>query len=376
MQRLEREGKLDRELEFLPAGEEMAARIERGEGLSTPELAVLLAYTKIVLAHELIGTDLPDDPFLGVDLREYFPSVMQERYAEQIDSHPLRREIVVTSVVNALINGAGITFHHRLSSETGATAEELVRANFVAREIFGSRPFVDEVYTYDNRIAASTQLTMRLLMRTLVERATRWLLHNRRAPMDSAATVEQFRSMVADLLTQMPSLLLGRQRELFDQWRDGMVDAGVPDDLAERAAVLPLCAPLLDLVEIAQDGDYHPLAVAKTHHHLGERLHVSALSERIHALPRQDRWQTMARAALRDDLQSVHAALTSQVLERNTGGGDASDEDIEALLDRWVDDNRTVVERASDTLQEICDDDKADLARMSVGLRVVRTLLS
>ncbi len=116
--------------------------------------------------------------------------------------------------------------------------------------------------------------------------------------------------------------------------------------------------------------------VAKTHHHLGERLHVSALSERIHALPRQDRWQTMARAALRDDIQSVHAALTSQVLQRDEGEVGSSDEEIEALLDRWVDDNRTVVDRASTTLREICDDDKADLARMSVGLRVVRTLLS
>jgi glutamate dehydrogenase len=376
MQRLEREGRLDRELEFLPSSEDMAARIEQGEGLSAPELAVLLAYTKIVLADELIATDLPDDPFLAVDLREYFPTPMRERYAEQIDNHPLRREIVVTSVVNALINGAGITFFHRLSSETGTSAEELVRANFVARDIFGSRPFVDDVYSYDNQIAASTQLTMRLLMRTLVERATRWLLHNRRGPLDSAATVEQFRPMISELMKQMPSLLLGRQRELFEQWRDGMLDAGVPEELAERAAVLPLCAPLLGLVEVAEDGEHDPVLVVKAHLRLGERLHISALSERIHALPRHDRWQTMARAALRDDIQSVHAGLTAQVLEHESDPDDASDEAVDALIDHWVEEEGTLVERASVTLTEICEDDRADLARMSVGLRVVRTLLA
>ena len=375
MQRLERAGYLDRQLEFLPDGEGMKARIDSGEGLSAPELAVLLAYTKIVLAEELIATDLPDDPYLRTDLKEYFPEVMRERYGDQIDDHPLRREIVVTGAVNALINGAGITFFHRLSSETGATAEELVMANFVARDIFGSRAFVDNVYAFDNQIASGSQLTMRLLMRTLVERATRWLLHNRRAPLDTAATVEHFREMASDLMQELPDRILGRQREQFEQLRDGLLDADVPEDLATRAAILPLCPPLLALVDIAQRGGQEPQLVLQTHLHLGERLHLASLSERIHALPRQDRWQTMARAALRDDIQAVHATLTSQVLAE-TESADSSDEAVERLLDEWVESDRAVVERAVNTLNEICEDDKADLARMSVGLRVVRTLLS
>ncbi len=375
MQRLERGGHLDRQLEFLPDGEAMQARIDAGEGLSAPELATLLAYTKIVLAEELIATDLPDDPYLLSDLREYFPEVMRSRYTEQIDNHPLHREIVVTSAVNALINGAGITFFHRLSSETGATAEELVMANFVARDIFGSRPFVDDIYGFDNQIAAGTQMTMRLLMRTLVERATRWLLHNRRSPVDSETTVEHFQEMVADLMTQLPDQILGREREQFEQLRDGMLDADVPEELATRAAILPLCPPLLALADIAQRDDQDPGLVLRTHLHLGERLHLASLSERIHALPRQDRWQTMARAALRDDIQAVHATLTSQVLAQGEPS-DSSDEAVDNMLDEWVESDRSVVERASDTLTEICDDDKADLARMSVGLRVVRTLLS
>ncbi|HEU4812562.1 MAG TPA: NAD-glutamate dehydrogenase, partial [Nocardioides sp.] len=190
IRRLERQGLLDRSLEALPSRKTVAERIERHEGLSAPELAVLLAYTKIVLADELLDTELPDDPFLRNDLFSYFPQKMRQTYRDQMETHPLRREIIVTSVVNDLVNGAGMTFFHRLSEETAAAAPELVRANFVAREIFGSRALIDEINAYDNKIDARTQTRMRLEMRTLVERASRWLIHNRRPPMDSEGTVD------------------------------------------------------------------------------------------------------------------------------------------------------------------------------------------
>jgi glutamate dehydrogenase len=122
--------------------------------------------------------------------------------------------------------------------------------------------------------------------------------------------------------------------------------------------------------------------VAKTHLRLGEHLSLPILVQRIVDLPRTDRWQTMARAALRDDLYSVHGALTSQVLTRTDAGseasssGDASDEAVERRIEQWQEEDGLVVDRAVQTLREICEDERADLARMSVGLRVVRTLLS
>ena len=159
------------------------------EGLTAPELAVLLAWTKIVLADELLASDLPDDPYLDLDLR-LLPDADARGFRAQIEAHPLRREIIVTQVVNDLVNGAGMTFWPRLAGETGATAAELTRANFVAREIFGSLPLRDELKSYDNMLDARVQTRMRLEMRTLVERASRWLVNNRRPPLDSQATVD------------------------------------------------------------------------------------------------------------------------------------------------------------------------------------------
>ena len=371
MQRLERGGLLDRELEFLPSTEQVAERLEAGEGLTAPELSVLISYTKIVLADELLGTELPDDPFLVIDLHEYFPEGMRERYAAHIEAHPLRREIVVTQVVNFLVNGAGITFFHRLSEETGASAAELVRANFVAREIFGSRNFVDTVYSYDNQIDSELQIQMRIVMRTLVERASRWLINNRRPSIDSAATVELFREPAQKLLHELPDLLVGRELAAYEQRRDDLVTSGVPEELATRVAVLPPAYAVLTIIETAERDGVDPLAVGRVHFALGERLGLSTLVDRILALPRDDRWQTMARAALRDDLHSVHSRLTAQVLAQTS-----AEEPVEQRIDDWTEREGPIVNRARDTLQEICADERADLARMSVGLRVVRTLLA
>lgn len=371
VRRLERNSLLDRELESLPSRKVVAERIEARQGLTPPELSVLLAYTKIVLADELLKTDLPDDPFLRTDLFSYFPTPMRHTYRAQMEAHPLRREIVVTQVVNDLVNGAGITFFHRLSEETGASAEELVRANFVAREVFASRALFDEINGHDNGLPADVQTQMRLEMRTLVERASRWLINNRRPPMDSEGVVDFFGVTCQQVVAALPELLTGRELRAFTARRDALVGRGVPEDLATRVAGLQPAYAALNIVETAKRDDIDAIEVARVHFALGERLGLSGLTDRILTLPRQDRWQTMARAALRDDLHAVHAQLTAQVLTETDPG-----EPAPVRISAWEAGDEVVVSRAVATLDEICMDDHADLARLSVGLRVVRTMLA
>ncbi len=371
MKRLERMGVLNRELEALPTSRQVRRRMDRDEGLTVPELSVLLSWTKIVLADELVASDLPDDPYLKLDLMAYFPKPVQEGFQAQITDHPLRREIIVTQVVNDLVNGAGMTFWPRLAGETGATAAELTCANFVAREIFASLPLRQELKTYDNILDARVQTRMRLEMRTLVERASRWLVTNRRPPLDSEGTVELFRQPVQQVIAQLPDLMTGRELTAFIERRDGLVEQGVPEDLATRVAVLNPAYTLLGIIEIATREKLDPAEVARVHFALGERLGLPAMVQRILALPREDRWQTMARGALRDDLYAVHIQLTGQVLLATS-----SEDSAPARIAAWEDDDSVVVTRAVATLEEICGDESADLARMSVGLRVVRGLLA
>ncbi|ANH38626.1 NAD-specific glutamate dehydrogenase [Nocardioides dokdonensis FR1436] len=371
MKQLERDGTLTRSVEGLPSSQEVRRRGDRGEGLTAPELSALMAWTKIVLADELLASDVPDDPYLDEDLLAYFPSAMRERFTDQIRSHPLRREIIVTQVVNDLVNGAGMTFWPRLGGETGLGAAELTHANFVAREIFASLPLREELRSYDNRLDAAVQTRMRLEMRTLVERATRWLVANRRAPLDSSGTVEQLAGPVQETVARLPELMVGHELAAYEQRRDRLVKRGVPEDLAARVAALPPAYMVLGIVDAATREGLDPTEVARVHFALGERLGLTTLVLRILALPREDRWQTMARAALRDDLHSVHLQLTLRVIAATP-----AEESAPARIATWEDADATTVGRAATTLGEICSDDEADLARLSVGLRVVRGLLA
>jgi glutamate dehydrogenase len=370
IKKLESDGILNRELEGLPSSRVVRQRLERNEGLTVPELSVLMAWTKIVLADELLESDLPDDPYLDLDLRAYFPTAIREGFPDRISDHPLRRQIIVTQVVNDLVNGAGLTFWPRLAGETGATPAELTRANFVAREIFGSLPLRQELEKYDNKLDASVQTHMRLEMRTLVERASRWLINNRRPPIDSQGTVDAFAGPVQAAMGALPDLMTGRELAAYERRRDALMKRDVPEDLAGLVATFPPAYMLLNVIEIAQRESLDPEDVARVHFALGERLGLPVLVQRILGLPREDRWQTMARAALRDDLHSVHAQLTSQVLLSTD-----PDQPAPARIAEWEEEDAVIVQRATETMSEICADEAADLARMSVGLRVVRGLL-
>ncbi|HET7326157.1 MAG TPA: NAD-glutamate dehydrogenase [Nocardioidaceae bacterium] len=370
IKRLERSGLIDRGLEFLPTAKEIDARRADSRGLTAPELSVLLAYTKIVLESDVLTSGLPDDPFLRGYLFRYFPSAMRHGYRAHMDIHPLRREIITTQVVNDVVNNAGITFFHRLSQETGATSDELCRANLVVREIYGARALMQEISELDNRVSARAQTEMRLQVRQLAERATRWMVNNRRPPIDSDAIVDRFGTDVERVVAALPDMVDGREGELLTQRQAGLLEMDVPKDLAARVAGLPTAYAALGIVETARREEVDALDVAGVHFAVGELLGLGALTQRIGALPRDDRWQTMARAALREDLHGVHAQITAEVL-RSTSAELRSAERVR----QWSEHDSVVLGRASATLEDIWSEDTPDLARLSVGLRVVRTLL-
>ena len=370
MERLESGGLLDREIEFLPSTDAMEIRRSNHKGLTSPELATLLAYTKIVLEDEILASDLPDDPYLEGRLINYFPSAMRQRYADQMRGHRLHREIIATVVVNEFVNESGFTCFHRLSAETGARAPDVIRAQIAARAIFGAAELDKAIAALDHRISAQVQTGLRMEVRTVVERATRWLINNRHHPIDIGAAVAEFSDGVHAVQQALPGILTGREKDALEQRLKGYQAAGVPDELATAIAVLPPAYPALTIVQTASQSGVDVMKVAAMHFTLGQRLGLDRLLTRIIELPREDRWQSMARAALRDDLHAVHAQLTAEVLNAN---GTATKSARDVVLG-WERSNAAVSESVK-TLRAITSS-RADLARMSVGLRVVRRLLS
>ncbi|GHG82967.1 NAD-glutamate dehydrogenase [Streptomyces griseocarneus] len=370
MRRLTRDGHLDRALEFLPSDRQIRERLSAGRGLTQPELAVLLAYIKITAAEELLTTELPDDPYLQRLLYAYFPQALRQSFGEQIDSHALRREIVTTVLVNDTVNTGGSTFLHRLREETGASLEEIVRAQTAAREIFGLNAVWDAVEALDNAVSADVQTRIRLHSRRLVERGTRWLLNNRPQPLQLAETIEFFRDGVDAVWAELPKLLRGADMEWWQSIHDELVAAEVPDELAVKVAGFSSAFPALDIVATADRTGKQPLDVAEVYYDLADRLHISQLMDRIIELPRSDRWQSMARASIREDLYAAHAALTAEVLSAGNGASTP-----EERFREWEERNAAILTRARTTLDEIRGSDAFDLANLSVAMRTMRTLL-
>jgi glutamate dehydrogenase len=370
IRRLEDAGLLDRALEFLPSDSELTELNGVGGALTQPELCVLMAYTKIALTHELVDSDLPEDPYLHSELSRYFPTPMRERFADQMNAHRLRREIVATRLVGDLVDIGGITMFHRLSQETGSTAADVARAHVTARAIFGTDDLWREITELDNVVPAAAQTRARLRSRLIAERSCRWLLNNRRPPLSILDTVEFFRPPMQRLCELLPGILTGRAASGFAEERDGYVADGLPESLAARIAVLSPAYAGFGIIETAQRRNVDLASVARLHAELGDRLQLDKLLTRILELPRDDQWRTMARAALRDDLHTVHVRLLDQVLGFGDAGSDPSD-----LLAAWEAAERPLITRVTGTLGQLVDAADTDLARLQVALRLVRTLV-
>ncbi|RBQ17037.1 NAD-glutamate dehydrogenase [Spongiactinospora rosea] len=371
LRRMEREGWVDRDLEFLPSDKALAERRQAGLGLTAPEFSVLLAYTKLGTDAALLASDLPDDPYLASWLVSYFPSELRERLRAQMDSHPLRREIITTRVVNDLVNSSGTTFMFRFGEEIGASVSDIARAYLVTREVFDMPTFWQAVESLDNKVDTGTQLAMLLEARKLTERGTRWLLGNRRPPLDLASTVSFFAKGMNGLIPHLPKLLCGPDLAAFEERRDGFAGRGVPYELAERTAAMVPAYSTFDLVEVASLTGRPVSEVAEVYFDLADRLQLARLRERVIALPRDNRWNSMARAALRDDLYAAHASLTRDVLTHTKPGLSP-----EERLANWSEANSAAVARSRQTLSEIWESDTFDLATLSVALRAIRTLVA
>ncbi|HEX8006365.1 MAG TPA: NAD-glutamate dehydrogenase domain-containing protein, partial [Trebonia sp.] len=369
LRKLERDQRLSLEQDGLPGEKEIAARRSAGTGLTTPELALLLAHTKIAAGQDVLASGLPDDPYLRSVLVDYFPAPLRARFAERMDAHTLRREIITTSLVNEMVDTGGTTFLFRMSEETGAPVPDITQAWLVAREVFAMPRFWQQVQGATG-MDVDARLAVVLEARKLMERATRWLLVNRRPPFDIAATVNFLNEGVATVRSAIPKLLAGRDLASYEERRGSFTARGVPPALADEVAAMVPSYSAFDIVQSAALTGRGVEETAAVYFTLADRLQLGRLRDLIVALPREDRWSSMARSALRDDLYGAHAALTRDVLA--VGGHGPAAERVTA----WAERNSDAVQRAAQTLGEIWESERFTFTTLSVACRVIRTLVA
>jgi glutamate dehydrogenase len=360
---LEKAGRLNRALEFLPGDEELAERRAAKLGLTAPERAVLLAYAKIALNDELVASDVPDDPWVSSALERYFPEPLRARFKGEIHAHPLRREIIATHVTNSMVTRVGSTFVHRMQEETGARPPQVVRAYLIVREVFDFVALWRAIEALDYKVADRVQTAMIIDGGRLVVRATLWFLRHREHLADLARAIEHFRRGGERLTALSPGVLPAAEQAEYNAAIVRLEREGVPRELAARVAGLDAAFNALDVMEVADRLKRDIDEVARTHFALAGELDVPWLRSRIGMLPAENHWQTLAKAAMRDELAAMLRAATAGAL---SAGGAAS----------WKARNAALHERFRQILTELRAAGSPDLAMLSVAMRELRSLAS
>jgi len=366
---LEKEGKLNRELEFLPSDDELAERMAKGQGLTRPELSILTAYGKMVLKERLVLPEIYDNAYFKRQLFANFPQMLQDKYAAEMENHPLKAEIIATKLANMLVNEMGPNFAQRMLEETGAGVGEVTLCYAIARELFDMSAVWRKLEQLDNVIPAALQSKLLHQLRRTMRRATRWFVRHRNKALDIEQTLAFFKPAYQQLNKELSSYLAASEVEQLQQKQSGLTEQGVPEDVAQYLAQLSTVFSAMDIAQVA-DAEKVPLAmVAEIYFKLGDKMDLHWFLEQITNQPVANHWQALARASYREELDWQQRAL-SAVVVRSCGKVCAADE----VINSWLTEHDALLERWRLMLAEFKTTKSHEFAKFSVALRELMLL--
>ena len=368
---LESQGLLDRAIEFLPSDSELADRKSRGQGLTRPELAVLLSYDKIVIFNELLDSDVPEDPYLSKELVRYFPKALQERYAADMENHRLRREIIATAVTNSMVNRMGSTFVLRMQEDTGETPSQIAKAYSITREVLDARDLWAAIDAHDLKVPEAAQIEALTDLWHLQRNMTRWLLNRPGQNLNIAAMVERYGESMRQLRAALPRILPGESQAAMQADVDHWTSLGFPNELARSLACLPYLTYGLDIVEVAIERRLAVADVGQVYFALSDALHSKWLMDNVEKLPVDGRWHAQARGVLRDELQAQQRSLVGIVLASAAPGTAPG-----ALVGQWLARDDAALKYTLSMFADMRNLRSMDFATLSVAVRRLAQIAS
>lgn len=363
-------GRLNRKLEFLPDEETLAERQAQGQGLTRPELAILISYAKVILKNDLAEAQLADDPYIAKFAFRAFPKPLRKDFPAWIERHRLRSELVATQVANDLVNTMGLSFAQRLLDSTGVNAGDMAKAYVIARDIYQLDDTWRELEALDYQVNAEVQMgLMKILMRR-VRRASRWFLRNRRSHLDPASEVKQFGPLVSEVMEALPDHLTGTALTDWESKVHYLTQAGVPDHLLRRVATPGHLYSGLSVAEASRHTKLPLMGVLRLYLQINEQLQLHDFARQISEAAVDNYWQAMARETYLDDLESQLRNLTLVVCERVK-----SKDRVDEAVAQWVEGLGPHLERWRTMMNEVQNSSGSDYAIFSVALRELLDLV-
>ncbi|ESP93320.1 MULTISPECIES: NAD-glutamate dehydrogenase [Pseudoalteromonas] len=366
---LEKDGKLDRNIEFLPSDEELAERAAAGLDLTRPELSVLVSYSKMVLKETLVVDEITENPYYRQLLVNSFPVPLRDRFNAAMDEHPLRKEIIATKLANNIVNDMGLNFMIRMHEETGATEAEIALCYSIACATFQMSETWAEISALDNKIPSAVQTEMLYQLRRTVRRVTRWFLRHRNKALSIEETIEFFAPTFADLSANLTTYMVDEESARLAEKAAELTSEGVPQALADRIVSLSSLFSVMDLAEVANNAKRDISVVSNTYFKLGANMGLHWFLDQITAQPVANHWQALARASYREELDWQQRALSEVVLNSFEGDGE-----VDSLIDQWMDNQASLLHRWQQMLAEFKTSQNHDFAKFSVALRELMLL--
>ncbi|MGX5201301.1 NAD-glutamate dehydrogenase [Aliikangiella sp. IMCC44632] len=367
---LEKEEKLDRELEFLPTDEELLERLAQNKGLTRAEIAVLTAYGKMVLKEDLRVPEVANEPFYNTVLVNYFPKPLRKKFVTQMQSHPLRDEIIAMKLANEMVDYLGSNFAFRAIDETGANPADVATCFTIAKEVFDLPGLWKQIESLDHSIPASVKHDMIYQTQRMSRRCTRWFLRHKRKNLKIIESIDFFKDGVVELEKSIHKVLDKKENKSIRKHVDKWTELGVPTKLAERVCYLSTMFSGLDIVEMAKQTKHDISLVAEVYFKLGAKLELHWFLEQINLQPVDNHWQAFARATFREDLDWQQRSLTVAVLQLTNRSKDAEERII-----NWIIENANLLARWQQMLADFRTSSHHEFAKFSVALRELLILV-
>ncbi len=366
---LERDGLLDRKIEGLPDEEGIEERARNQQGLTRPELAVLVSYSKISLLAAVLDSELPAEPYLESVLLEGFPAPMRSAHADDIEQHRLRREIIATLATNQMVDRMGVAMAHRLANENGVPLASVVRAFILASGLFDAEAIWSDIEALDNQISTGQQYRLLKIVAGLIKHAIGWMAIRAQADASIQEWIDGYGASARRLLQELPNFLCGQYQKQWQKEQAELIESGVPDALARRLASVHNAGGALDILLLAQLNEDDLDTIAGLYYEVGAWLNLPWLLGAIQALQADGRWPALARASLRDDCYLAHQRIVADVLTQ-------SGENAKARINAWRTARGPIVGFVRSRLQELKSGEAHGFAQLSVAVRDLGRLIA
>ncbi len=365
MDDLEKTANLDRELEFLPSDDDLIERTEQELGLTRPEIAILVAYSKMGLYDDLMKSDILDDPYLDKFLIRAFPKQLREKYAPEICSHQLKKDIIAKEICNEIVNRGSI---QAIKEETGAMPAEIARAFYLAAEVFELTALYEEIENLDYVVPATIQILMLMDVEAFAHRQTIWFLNNTDSSRPIEEVIDQFKPGVQQLFSKSFSL----ENQIDDSLKFKVAmycEQNVGKDLATHISNLELEIAACDIVMVADEMKIDVTDVAQAYFMLGEKIGFDWLRAEADMVESSDHWDRLAVNSVVADLLDQQKNLTRTALCGQKNG------DSMKATKAWLKKAESSTNRIQKLIRDFQTTGRVNVTKLGFAARQIRNVI-